>query len=1381
MRTFRLVGIGIALMLMSLAIGGGAASADSSVTVDRAHMAKWAFNNDGHSGPSSGALVNGPGTPPGGAGSVQLTVANGSSGEIFMTPQFAGTLLTDITTLGYSTYGPDTTLDATLQFDLDYDLTAQTHPYQGRMIFEPYMQTGTVTPTTWETWNPADPNAKWWASRLPDGSKNINGACSQSSPCTLSSFRAAHQHAGVMTALFPGQFGFKAGSGWQNGATVNVANLVVGISNTNTTFNFAPGAAAATFHVRPLGDDMRCNGQTNADVAANTAPDCAFKTVQHTVDTALAGDTILVHGGPYAEQVNITKDLTLTGDGAGATTIQVPAAPTSNVPSPNGAGTGYALLGVSNSATLTMSGLTLNGPWPFSGSCGPQFYGIFAYGNGTVAVSDTTVSNIANVDQAGAGGCQQGVGIQIGRNSISEVGHATLTNVTVTGYQKNGITADAAGSSLTVSGSHIISAPSSLIASNGIQVSRGATGSITGNTISGNECNLAAGCTADPVPADPNLSFATGIILYNPAAGLTIQGNIITNNDVGIDHYVPATDGNAISGASNTSHKQNIIDPGGTKTTPQKNAQVVSNTPSLITGNTLTSNRYEGIYLDEGTATVSGNSITGGNIGVEVASFGGETGNAQGTLSQNEIKNAVVAGIQLQLDPTATFLAKISGDSNSIHDNAKGVNNTTTTPITMTNNYWGTDNGPANPANTFNVGTQGNSVSANVNFVPWWKGIGGSVGSFTGTSFAPVTNTTPAGQFASIQAAVTASSAGGTVNAAAGTFTEQVSITKDLTLTGSGSGSTTVKTPATLIADADGKKNIVEFRGSNSNTMSGFTVSGPVVGGCGGIDTGIAVLGSASLNLSASNVSSIRAEPFQNCQDGEGIHVGTPRHSGTASVGHLTATTVAVTDFDKNGVVYTGAGTGGSFTDSTITAAGPTISAQNGLEVIGGAIVTVTHNTVSNIECNAASCGPDPLSQVYATGISTTGAGTGTIVQNNTVHDTDVGIDSDGSGKTITGNVLTNNRFESIFLYQGSATLSGNTITGGRIGVEVASFGAGNSQTGAADTTNAQGTLTNNTISGTTVADIQLQDQDATDTFVPVVTGTGNKITGTVGVNNTTTSAANLANNWWGSLTGPTNANNVGGTGSSVTSNVTFTPWCGNDTCTIHYGIGTKLVYTTQPAGGPATAPLATQPVLQAEDASGNLGINFAGPVALALGVNPSSATLGGATTVNAVSGVATFTNVSVSKAGTGDTLVASSGALTPVTSNPFTVGAPIPTVSAMDVTTGTINGGTTVVITGTNFVTGDTVTFGGLAATNVQVLSGTQISVKTPAHAEGLVDVRVVNASNQGNTLAQQYHYITSADVSAPTTRGGPISGQGGPPAPAPAPRPLPVPNPHP
>ena len=180
----------------------------------------------------------------------------------------------------------------------------------------------------------------------------------------------------------PGQFGVKAGSGFST-FDGNTDAIVTDISGTNTTYDFELGSGAATFHVRPNGDDTLCNGQANADLAGNTAPDCAFKTIKQATDTAVAGDTINVHAGSYAEQVNITKNLTLTGDGAGATTIQVPAAPVSNIPSPAGAGNGYALVSLNN-ATVTMSGFTLSGPWTLPGSCLPDFNGITVYGGSTL-------------------------------------------------------------------------------------------------------------------------------------------------------------------------------------------------------------------------------------------------------------------------------------------------------------------------------------------------------------------------------------------------------------------------------------------------------------------------------------------------------------------------------------------------------------------------------------------------------------------------------------------------------------------------------------------------------------------------------------------------------------------------------------------------------------------------------------------------------------------------------------------------------------------------------------------------------------------------------------------------------------------------------------
>jgi hypothetical protein len=69
------------------------------------------------------------------------------------------------------------------------------------------------------------------------------------------------------------------------------------------------------------------------------------------------------------------------------------------------------------------------------------------------------------------------------------------------------------------------------------------------------------------------------------------------------------------------------------------------------------------------------------------------------------------------------------------------------------------------------------------------------------------------------------------------------------------------------------------------------------------------------------------------------------------------------------------------------------------------------------------------------------------------------------------------------------------------------------------------------------------------------------------------------------------------------------------------------------------------------------------------------------------------------------------------------------PVVSGLDQTAGSTTGGGTVTISGVNFSGGagqTQVFFGTTAATNVTVLSDTQISVTVPAHVAGLVDVTV-------------------------------------------------------
>ena len=64
------------------------------------------------------------------------------------------------------------------------------------------------------------------------------------------------------------------------------------------------------------------------------------------------------------------------------------------------------------------------------------------------------------------------------------------------------------------------------------------------------------------------------------------------------------------------------------------------------------------------------------------------------------------------------------------------------------------------------------------------------------------------------------------------------------------------------------------------------------------------------------------------------------------------------------------------------------------------------------------------------------------------------------------------------------------------------------------------------------------------------------------------------------------------------------------------------------------------------------------------------------------------------------------------------------PTVSGLSRSTGQATGGTALSITGAVFQTGATVSFGGAPATNVTVISATQITATTPAHAPGPVDI---------------------------------------------------------
>jgi parallel beta-helix repeat protein len=392
----------------------------------------------------------------------------------------------------------------------------------------------------------------------------------------------------------------------------------------------------------------------------------SFSSVQAAVNAAApSGDTILVDPGKYTEQVTINKSLTLQGNGAGAI-IQSPATLMTDAFGQN------ALVEVNSAATVNINNLTIQGPATNITA------GIFIANGATANVTGTTIDQI---NQGAANFGVQGVrGILVG-SSAGGAGHATITNCNVTNYQKTGILTGGAGTTVTITGTTVTGVGStsplaSLTAQNGIQISAGTTGQLSNNMISGNEY------TGPGSGPDPTMNTQS-VGIFNFSDGSIFTGNTVFGNDEGI-----------FSSNSGT-------------------------TATTISGNAVQNNRFQGILLSAGTATVSNNTITGNNIGVAVRASGNGV-NAQGTLISNNITNNgnVVppvgfpgGGIVLLQVAGATTTPVVTANSNRIVGNSVGLNNTTATTVDATNNWWGSNAGPG--------GAGSDTVSGPVTFNPW--------------------------------------------------------------------------------------------------------------------------------------------------------------------------------------------------------------------------------------------------------------------------------------------------------------------------------------------------------------------------------------------------------------------------------------------------------------------------------------------------------------------------------------------------------------------------------------------------------------------------------------------------------------------------------------
>ena len=396
-----------------------------------------------------------------------------------------------------------------------------------------------------------------------------------------------------------------------------------------------------------------------------------YTSITDAIAAAAPGSVIFVASGTYTEQVVIDESLSLIGAGSASTIIQ---APSTLMSDPDGNQDIVLIDGATTVANI--SGFTISGPGP--SGCGSINYGIYVRGGATANISNNVVTNIRDNP---LGGCQNGVAIRVGSKALGQTGKATITNNTISDYQKGGIVIDNTGSYADIEDNLVQGVGDTpLIAQNGIQISRGATATIANNTVSDNFWTGTYGGSNDPT-SDPNADSSAGILLYL-AGATTVSNNQVIGNQLGI-----------ASVASTSLNINNNTIQGGSPTTY-----------GYPTGIGIWDWDYWTGTQFETTGSIKNNVIESNDYGVLIDYLNTSNTNSYLNINLNSI---------------------INNNSNTLHTPTYGVWSNTLTDAT--NNWWNNASGPLdntaipdacgltlnNPAAT------GNRVSDCVIYNPW--------------------------------------------------------------------------------------------------------------------------------------------------------------------------------------------------------------------------------------------------------------------------------------------------------------------------------------------------------------------------------------------------------------------------------------------------------------------------------------------------------------------------------------------------------------------------------------------------------------------------------------------------------------------------------------
>ena len=217
---------------------------------------------------------------------------------------------------------------------------------------------------------------------------------------------------------------------------------------------------------------------------------------------------------------------------------------------------------------------------------------------------------------------------------------------------------------------------------------------------------------------------------------------------------------------------------------------------------------------------------------------------------------------------------------------------------------------------------------------------------------------------------------------------------------------------------------------------------------------------------------------------------------------------------------------------------------------------------------------------------------------------------------------------------------------------------------------------------------------------------------------------------------------NKAGTGYTLTASAIGLTSATSSAFNISAAAATKVAFTTQPASANAGSAIAGPPSVTVQDNFGNTVTSSSASITIAIGTNPGGGSLSGTLTMNATSGVASFSNLSVNKSGAGYTLTASATGLTGAMSGGFNIAAGAAAKLAYTTAPGNSTAGNT--IAGPPTVTvqdsfGNTVT-SSIASITVAIGmnpgSGTLSGTTTKNAVSGVANFNDLSVEKSGNRL---------------------------------------------